>query len=161
MMRKVVITNSGDTLFLIGEQVELYQMLNENDKLAGKEGVTPARYERALLGITKASLATESFLSAASFQETTRVLTGASVAGKSDELRGLKENIIVGRIIPAGTGFAYHEKRREEMKRQKQAPIQVEGDKDKEAIASEAEQALSEALKSSPAEGEVATKGDE
>ena len=76
---------------------------------AGKE---PARFERNLMGITKASLATESFISAASFQETTRVLTEAAVSGKRDDLRGLKENVIVGRLIPAGTGFAYHEKRR-------------------------------------------------
>ena len=105
MMRKVTITNPGDTSFLLGEQVEFCQLLDENDKML-KEGSMAAQFDRVLLGITKASLATESFLSAASFQETTRVLTGASVAGKSDELRGLKENIIVGRIIAAGTGFA-------------------------------------------------------
>ena len=105
-----------------------------------------ATYERLLLGITKSSLATESFLSAASFQETTRVLTGASVAGKVDDLRGLKENIIVGRIIPAGTGYAYHQKRRQE--RQQEEEIEV-APIDPSVTASEAEQALSEALKSS------------
>jgi DNA-directed RNA polymerase subunit beta' len=111
MLRKVEISESGDTRFLQGEQVEIFQVLAENKKREAK-GERGARYERQLLGITKASLSTESFISAASFQETTRVLTEASVRGSRDELRGLKENVIVGRLIPAGTGLAYHEQRR-------------------------------------------------
>jgi DNA-directed RNA polymerase subunit beta' len=111
MLRKVMIVHAGDTSFLKGEQVELGQLREENER-AMKENKLPARYEPMLLGITKASLATESFISAASFQETTRVLTEAAVSGKIDELRGLKENVIVGRLIPAGTGLAYHADRR-------------------------------------------------
>lgn len=111
MLRKVFIAHAGDTNFLKGEQVEFGQLRDENDRVK-KEGKMIARHEPILLGITKASLATESFISAASFQETTRVLTEAAVSGKIDELRGLKENVIVGRLIPAGTGLAYHSKRR-------------------------------------------------
>jgi DNA-directed RNA polymerase subunit beta' len=111
MLRKVEIAESGDTRFLAGEQIEKERLFDENDRML-REGKQPATYQQLLLGITKASLATESFISAASFQETTRVLTEASVAGKRDELRGLKENVIVGRLIPAGTGFAYHTDRR-------------------------------------------------
>ena len=111
MLRKVEIMETNDSRFLRGEQIERAQVLEESEKLerAGKE---PAVWMPLLLGITKASLATESFISAASFQETTRVLTEASVRGSSDGLRGLKENVIVGRLIPAGTGLAYHEERR-------------------------------------------------
>jgi DNA-directed RNA polymerase subunit beta' len=111
MLRKVEITSPGDTKFLRGEQVEKARVLEENGKLvaAGKQ---PALFYPMLLGITKASLATESFISAASFQETTRVLTEAAVTGKIDDLRGLKENVIVGRLIPAGTGMAFHTERR-------------------------------------------------
>ena len=144
MLRKVMIIHPGDTDFLQGEQVEFYKVFTQNKKIRAKDGLE-ATYDRQLLGITKSSLATESFLSAASFQETTRVLTGASVAGKVDSLRGLKENIIVGRIIPAGTGYAYHEKRRNE----RAAMDVVEAPVDPAIAASEAEQALSEALKSS------------
>ena len=111
MLRKVVIEHSGDTAFLKGEQVEFSLLRDENEK-AVKNGKMTARYESVLLGITKASLATESFISAASFQETTRVLTEAAVSGKVDELRGLKENVIVGRLVPAGTGLTYHSERR-------------------------------------------------
>jgi len=111
MLRKVEIEDSGDTRYLKGEQIEKESILIENEKMEA-DGKQPARWRQLLLGITKASLATESFISAASFQETTRVLTEASVAGKSDELRGLKENVIVGRLIPAGTGYAYHQDRR-------------------------------------------------
>ncbi|KDM91992.1 DNA-directed RNA polymerase subunit beta' [Photobacterium galatheae] len=107
MLRKVTITVSGDSEFLEGEQVEFSRVNIANRQLIA-DGKQPALFERDLLGITKASLATESFISAASFQETTRVLTEAAVAGKRDELRGLKENVIVGRLIPAGTGFSYH-----------------------------------------------------
>ena len=111
MLRKVEVSESGDTRFLQGEQVEKERILEENDQMRA-EGKAPAQWEQLLLGITKASLATESFISAASFQETTRVLTEAAVTGKRDELRGLKENVIVGRLIPAGTGYAYHAERR-------------------------------------------------
>ena len=110
MLRRVNITNAGDTDFITGEQVERSELLNENDRVEGQKGI-PATYENVLLGITKASLSTDSFISAASFQETTRVLTEAAIMGKRDELRGLKENVIVGRLIPAGTGMAYHQAR--------------------------------------------------
>nr|WP_205744016.1 DNA-directed RNA polymerase subunit beta' [Grimontia sedimenti] len=110
MLRKVTILSSGDSEFLEGEQVE-YSRVTIANRMLEAEGKQPASFERDLLGITKASLATESFISAASFQETTRVLTEAAVSGKRDELRGLKENVIVGRLIPAGTGFAYHKSR--------------------------------------------------
>jgi len=110
MLRKCMITYAGDSNLLEGEQVEVAQVKIANRELE-KQGKIPATYEIQLLGITKASLSTESFISAASFQETTRVLTEAAVQGKEDELRGLKENVIVGRLIPAGTGFAYHQKR--------------------------------------------------
>ncbi|MEJ8676817.1 DNA-directed RNA polymerase subunit beta' [Chromobacterium amazonense] len=111
MLRRVVISDSGDTEFIQGEQVERADVLEMNDKMMA-EGKEPAQYENVLLGITKASLSTDSFISAASFQETTRVLTEAAIMGKKDDLRGLKENVIVGRLIPAGTGLAYHRTRR-------------------------------------------------
>ncbi|HHH45583.1 MAG TPA: DNA-directed RNA polymerase subunit beta' [Thiotrichales bacterium] len=111
MLRKVEIVSPGDTRFLKGEQVEKSRVFEENERVE-REGGVPAVWEPLLLGITKASLATESFISAASFQETTRVLTEAAVRGARDDLRGLKENVIVGRLIPAGTGLAYHEERR-------------------------------------------------
>jgi DNA-directed RNA polymerase subunit beta' len=111
MLRKANIISRGDSNFLEGEQVEAFTVIDANKALE-KEGKMPAVFEPVLLGITKASLATESFISAASFQETTRVLTEASVSGKRDRLRGLKENVIVGRLIPGGTGLAYHSARR-------------------------------------------------
>ena len=111
MLRKAEIDAPGDTKFLRGEQIDRARALEENEHVS-EEGGEPATWLPVLLGITKASLATESFISAASFQETTRVLTEASVNGKIDELRGLKENVIVGRLIPSGTGFAYHKDRR-------------------------------------------------
>ena len=111
MLRKVIISTSGESSFIKGEQVEYTSFLEECDRVEA-EGLIPPTAERELLGITKASLATESFISAASFQETTRVLTEAAVTGKRDYLRGLKENVIVGRLIPAGTGLSYHEERR-------------------------------------------------
>jgi len=111
MLRKVEVDSPGDTPFLKGEQADKARVMEANDKVALDKG-EPAEWKPVLLGITKASLATESFISAASFQETTRVLTEASVSGKSDHLRGLKENVIVGRLIPAGTGYAYHQERR-------------------------------------------------
>ena len=111
MLRKVTVKEGADTKFLQGEQLELARVQEENEVVLAA-GKMPATYDRELLGITKASLSTESFISAASFQETTRVLTDAAVTGKMDELRGLKENVIVGRLIPAGTGLAYHNERR-------------------------------------------------
>jgi len=111
MLRKVLITEPGESSFLRGEQVEKTRVLEVNEQLE-KEGKITAKYEIQLLGITKASLVTESFISAASFQETTRVLTESAVRGARDDLRGLKENVIVGRLIPAGTGLAYHDERR-------------------------------------------------
>ncbi len=111
MLRRVQIVNAGETRFILGEQVERADLLVENEK-AEAEGKKPAEYEFMLLGITKASLSTDSFISAASFQETTRVLTEAAIMGKKDRLRGLKENVIVGRLIPAGTGLAFHNLRK-------------------------------------------------
>jgi DNA-directed RNA polymerase subunit beta' len=111
MLRRVAIQEPGDSRFIKSEQVERAEVLAENDRLEA-EGKLPATYEHVLLGITKASLSTDSFISAASFQETTRVLTEAAIMGKRDELRGLKENVIVGRLIPAGTGMAYHKSRK-------------------------------------------------
>jgi len=111
MLRRVTIVEPGDTKFIKSEQVERAELLAENDR-AIAEGKIPATFEHMLLGITKASLSTDSFISAASFQETTRVLTEAAIMGKRDELRGLKENVIVGRLIPAGTGLAYHRSRK-------------------------------------------------
>jgi DNA-directed RNA polymerase subunit beta' len=111
MLRKAEIIDGGDTRFLRGEQVDYARAVEEN-QAAERDGGQPAELQRVLLGITKASLATESFISAASFQETTRVLTEAAVCGTTDHLRGLKENVIVGRLIPAGTGMAYHNSRR-------------------------------------------------
>jgi len=111
MLRRVVVENPGDSSYIAGEQVERSEMLNTNDALRA-DGKIPATYTNLLLGITKASLSTDSFISAASFQETTRVLTEAAIMGKRDELRGLKENVIVGRLIPAGTGMAYHQARK-------------------------------------------------
>jgi DNA-directed RNA polymerase subunit beta' len=111
MLRRVQIVEVGDSEFITGEQVERSEVLQVNDQLEA-DGKKPATYEYLLLGITKASLSTDSFISAASFQETTRVLTEAAIMGKKDDLRGLKENVIVGRLIPAGTGLAYHKNRR-------------------------------------------------
>ncbi|WP_028601742.1 DNA-directed RNA polymerase subunit beta' [Ottowia thiooxydans] len=111
MLRRVVVENSGDSRYIAGEQVERSEMLDTNDALRA-DGKLAATYTNLLLGITKASLSTDSFISAASFQETTRVLTEAAIMGKRDELRGLKENVIVGRLIPAGTGMAYHQARK-------------------------------------------------
>ncbi|WP_413615669.1 DNA-directed RNA polymerase subunit beta' [Halomonas cupida] len=122
MLRKVEIADAGDSDFIPGDQVELVRVLEQNVALQAQEKF-PAKYQRLLLGITKASLATESFISAASFQETTRVLTEAAVTGKRDYLRGLKENVVVGRLIPAGTGLTHHaerRRRREDVDRQLQ-----------------------------------------
>ncbi|MBE0459470.1 DNA-directed RNA polymerase subunit beta' [Pseudoalteromonas sp. KG3] len=139
MIRKCTILDGGHSEFLAGEQIEVARVNIANRDLEA-QGKLPAKYEIQLMGITKASLATESFISAASFQETTRVLTEAAVNGKSDELRGLKENVIVGRLIPAGTGFAYHQDR---MARRKQSKVVVE---EQTVSAEEATQALTDAL---------------
>jgi DNA-directed RNA polymerase subunit beta' len=139
MLRKVEVTAPGDTRFLRGEQVERTKLLEVNEKVR-TEDKQPALFEPLLLGITKASLATESFISAASFQETTRVLTEAAVRGLSDDLNGLKENVIVGRLIPAGTGLAYHMERR----RTRQSESLVEPTP--ELVAEELEDALKQAL---------------
>ena len=138
MLRKIEVTDTGDTDLIRGEQMEYNRLLEANDK-AESESRFPAKYERVLLGITKASLATESFISAASFQETTRVLTEAAVTGKRDYLRGLKENVVVGRLIPAGTGLTYHAERR---KGREEESFDVTP----KVSTSEAEQALSDAL---------------
>jgi len=113
MLRRVQIVDEGDTRFIPKEQVERADLLAENEamEVAGKQA---ASFQYMLLGITKASLSTDSFISAASFQETTRVLTEAAIMGKKDDLRGLKENVIVGRLIPAGTGLAFHTARRKQ-----------------------------------------------
>ncbi|KUJ02461.1 DNA-directed RNA polymerase subunit beta', partial [Stenotrophomonas maltophilia] len=147
MLRKVEITDQGSSKFLNGEQVERQRVIEENARLAARNEL-PAHFDPVLLGITKASLATESFISAASFQETTRVLTEAAVRGTSDNLRGLKENVIVGRLIPAGTGLAYHSNRRRgasgltesEMQTLAGTPAAVEA----AAVEAEAEQASGE-----------------
>ncbi|WP_113906994.1 DNA-directed RNA polymerase subunit beta' [Aliidiomarina celeris] len=138
MLRKVIILRAGDTDLLEGEQVEFSKVVEVNRELEAA-GKIPATYERQLLGITKASLSTESFISAASFQETTRVLTEAAVQGKYDPLRGLKENVIVGRLIPAGTGYAYHQERQRKRRAAMVTPV----------TAADAEQALSDALNES------------
>ncbi|MGB0360059.1 MAG: DNA-directed RNA polymerase subunit beta', partial [Endozoicomonas sp.] len=138
MLRKVEISDTGDTSFIRGDQIEFTRLLEENDRVSRENGF-PAKFERILLGITKASLATESFISAASFQETTRVLTEAAVHGKRDYLRGLKENVVVGRLIPAGTGLTYHAERRK-------GRDEVEFDVPARISTSDAEQALSDAL---------------
>ena len=137
MLRKVEISNSGESVMIKGELVEHTRFLEENDRLAA-ESKQAVKGNRVLLGITKAALATESFISAASFQETTRVLTEAAVTGKRDYLRGLKENVIVGRLIPAGTGLKYHEDRKRRKEAAKQEPQKVS--------VSDVEQALSDAF---------------
>jgi DNA-directed RNA polymerase subunit beta' len=145
MLRRVVVENSGDSSYINGEQVERAAMLNTNDALRA-EGKLPATFSNLLLGITKASLSTDSFISAASFQETTRVLTEAAIMGKRDPLRGLKENVIVGRLIPAGTGLAYHQARKakEQMDDvERQAIAQAEAE-ERDGLATGADEAPAE-----------------
>ena len=144
MLRKGEILDAGDTRLLRGEQAELSQVLLENERVRA-EGRLPARYEPLLLGITKASLATESFISAASFQETTRVLTEAAVRGSTDRLGGLKENVIVGRLIPAGTGLAYHQERRRKRREERELEAEAGGAK-LELAPAEVEEAIKEAM---------------
>ena len=144
MLRKAKVLDPGDSDFIAGDEVEHTTLLAENERLQAEDKV-PVKYERVLKGITKAALATESFISAASFQETTRVLTEAAVTGKRDHLRGLKENVVVGRLIPAGTGLAHHRER----KAQREEKLQTRIAREQGATADEIEQALSEALSSS------------
>jgi len=143
MLRKVEIVDPGDTRFLRGEQVDRSTLIAENERVAAEKKF-PATFEPVLLGITKASLATESFISAASFQETTRVLTEAAVKGSTDHLNGLKENVIVGRLIPAGTGLSYHKDRR--LRRQADLGLEGEASAAGETDAQRAEEALKQAL---------------
>jgi len=150
MLRKSEILEMGDSGFIKGEQVEFSRVMVENRRLR-EQGKEEARFERVLLGITKASLATESFISAASFQETTRVLTEAAVTGKRDYLLGLKENVVVGRLIPAGTGLSYHENRRKQSESRRSQEM---------ASAREVEAALSEALSAEMDFGSGEQSGD-
>ncbi|MEL0068796.1 MAG: DNA-directed RNA polymerase subunit beta', partial [Gammaproteobacteria bacterium] len=147
MLRKCIITDSGDSDLLKGEQAEYHRVLDINDKLESNDK-EPVRFERQLMGITKASLATESFISAASFQETTRVLTEAAISGREDNLRGLKENVIVGRLVPAGTGLSYHQKRHEAAEMEEEVTIS----------ATEAEEALSAAFSASEGDDTASTE---
>lgn len=151
MLRRVQITNPGDTNFITGEQVERSKLYDENDRVIA-EGKQPAQFENILLGITKASLSTDSFISAASFQETTRVLTEAAIMGKVDTLRGLKENVIIGRLIPAGTGLAYRRARkvREQFERDRAQMIAAE-----EALALEAGDVAEQVEAAATPEGEA------
>ncbi|MGI9026458.1 MAG: DNA-directed RNA polymerase subunit beta', partial [Burkholderiaceae bacterium] len=138
MLRRVQVVDPGETRFIQGEQVERSELLGKNDK-ALAEGKLPATHADVLLGITKASLSTDSFISAASFQETTRVLTEAAIMGKRDELRGLKENVIVGRLIPAGTGLAFHIARKaKELSEAKDRELAAQQGLEALAVASEA-----------------------
>jgi DNA-directed RNA polymerase subunit beta' len=139
MLRKVEITEPGDTALLRGEQMERARILEVNEEMEA-QGKTQAEFEPVLLGITKASLSTESFISAASFQETTRVLTEASVNGKKDDLRGLKENVIVGRLIPAGTGLAYHTERRRKRQEEEESAEALAARQAEDALALAAEE---------------------
>ncbi|AOU98710.1 DNA-directed RNA polymerase subunit beta' [Acidihalobacter yilgarnensis] len=151
MLRKVDIADSGDTRFIKGEQVDRARLVEENRRVLG-DGKQMAQYESVLLGITKASLVTESYISAASFQETTRVLTEAAVRGARDGLRGLKENVIVGRLIPAGTGLAFHEERRRKRHMGDMLALELAA-----AVAGTAETSEPEEMvdASSPAEGQA------
>jgi DNA-directed RNA polymerase subunit beta' len=139
----VTIKNGGDTRLLRGDQVDKARVLDTNDKAIAMSK-KPATYEQNLLGITKASLVTESFISAASFQETTRVLTEAAVRGAKDDLRGLKENVIVGRLIPAGTGQTYHEERRRN-RLQPMMPVMPESEEEELVIEVTDESVIAEA----------------
>jgi DNA-directed RNA polymerase subunit beta' len=157
MLRRVQIADPGNTRFIPGEQVERSDLLEENDRVMA-EDKRPAIHENILLGITKASLSTDSFISAASFQETTRVLTEAAIMGKRDDLRGLKENVIVGRLIPAGTGLAYHRARKD-----RESAEAAEAKTLAEQAALEAEALFSSASDeaSSPEDSQGLTESDE
>ena len=154
MLRKVEITEGGDSSFIKGEQGEYARVIEENAALE-VEGQIPAKFERLLMGITKASLSTDSFISAASFQETTRVLTEAAVTGKEDDLRGLKENVVVGRLIPAGTGFAYHAERRRQRLEALMPAVKVAAEIDSMASSADLEkEAAAQALLDAFSQGE-------
>jgi DNA-directed RNA polymerase subunit beta' len=165
MLRKVIVATPGESNYLRGEQIDKARFFEEEEQLLA-QGKDPLTIDPVLLGITKASLATESFISAASFQETTRVLTEAAVRGLRDDLRGLKENVIVGRLIPAGTGFAHHAERRrtreqdlaDQLKELDVAAEQAAADAAAPDEAESAEVALEEALQK---EADEATKGSE
>ena len=152
MLRKVIVADPGESNYLRGEQIDKARFLEVAEQLEA-QGKKALEAEPVLLGITKASLATESFISAASFQETTRVLTEAAVRGLRDELRGLKENVIVGRLIPAGTGFAHHAERR----RTREQDLAEQLKELDEAQAAEAEAAQEAADAEAPAEGDETT----
>ncbi|MDH5600313.1 MAG: DNA-directed RNA polymerase subunit beta' [Gammaproteobacteria bacterium] len=156
MLRKVEVTSPGDSNFLRGEQVDRSRLLETNDELIAQDK-QPALFDNVLLGITKASLATESFISAASFQETTRVLTEAAVTGKVDDLRGLKENVIVGRLIPAGTGMTYHEERRRKRSEEILSEMASNDDISAEEVSADAllEAAVEEASAASANDGQT------
>jgi DNA-directed RNA polymerase subunit beta' len=174
MLRKVEIADPGDTTMLRGEQLDRSRVLEMNAATEAKEEA-PARFDPVLLGITKASLATESFISAASFQETTRVLTEAAVRGMQDDLRGLKENVIVGRLIPAGTGYAHHEERRrtqedilsaelKELEASSRAAASAEEEEvggEAEAAEAETAEAETEQAETEDAETETVTSGED
>jgi DNA-directed RNA polymerase subunit beta' len=151
MLRRVQIVNAGDSDYIAGEQVERASLLDTNDRLRA-EGKVTATHSDVLLGITKASLSTDSFISAASFQETTRVLTEAAIMGKRDELRGLKENVIVGRLIPAGTGMAFHQARKvkEEMDESERRAIALQEAEELAAVQLAGVDAASAAGESAP-----------
>jgi DNA-directed RNA polymerase subunit beta' len=161
MLRKVIVATPGESNYLRGEQIDKARFLEVGEQLEaqGKEALTS---DPVLLGITKASLATESFISAASFQETTRVLTEAAVRGLRDELRGLKENVIVGRLIPAGTGFAHHAERRRTREQDLADQLQeLEATQAAEAAAAEAaEAAAAEGDEEAPADVVAAVESD-
>ena len=165
MLRKVIVATPGESNYLRGEQIDKARFFEEEEQLLA-QGKTPLTIDPILLGITKASLATESFISAASFQETTRVLTEAAVRGLRDDLRGLKENVIVGRLIPAGTGFAHHAERRrtreqdlaDQLKELDVAAEKAAAEAAAEDAAENAEVSLEEALQK---EADEATKGSE
>jgi DNA-directed RNA polymerase subunit beta' len=131
MLKKVIVEDVGDTEFIVGEQVDKFIFEDENQRVMEGAG-RPARARPVLLGITRASLSTESFISAASFQETTRVLTEAAICGKVDWLRGLKENVIMGRLIPAGTGYAYYRMLEEEKRKVQEGLAEIGSKEDRE-----------------------------
>ncbi|MFY9458316.1 MAG: DNA-directed RNA polymerase subunit beta', partial [Aquabacterium commune] len=156
MLRRVQIVNPGDTHYIAGEQVERSELLDTNDRMRAADKMI-ATHSDVLLGITKASLSTDSFISAASFQETTRVLTEAAIMGKRDELRGLKENVIVGRLIPAGTGMAFHQARKakEEMDDTERRAIAMQEAQERAALELAA---LDDVADAAPAEGGATTE---
>ena len=167
MLRKVNVTAAGESVYLRGEQIDRARAYETIEQLEA-QGKEPLEYEAILLGITKASLATESFISAASFQETTRVLTEAAVRGLSDPLRGLKENVIVGRLIPAGTGYAHHAERRRtreqdlaDQLKELEEEMQVAESIEESGEEATSEEVVEEAVVAEAAEAPAAPEGDE